>query len=146
MRERIIMCVLFLIAALCCIGAGVYVSFFHTNGYVATTGTITRIEVDHHPGVQKTGSKTTEKVYVEYKVDGVRYESMSDIYDSSYHVGKEIKIFYDPADPSRIRGEGTKLGYFFIGIGIIVIPFALLCLKENPKPKGQYDFTLPFGK
>ena len=146
MKERILLCVVFMIAALGCIGLGVYVTFFHTRGYVETTGTITRIDVRIRPGTQKTGSKNTSTAYVGYEVDGVRYESVSDIYDSSYYVGKEVQVFYDPNDPSKIRGNGTKLGYFVIGIGVIAIPFSLLCLKANPTPKKNYDFNFPFMK
>lgn len=101
------------------LAVGIYISCFSTKGLVETTGVIdrieTRIETNH------AGSDEDHDVYVSYTVDGQSYTSLSNVYSSSYRVGKEIKIFYDPNDPAVIRGDGKLLGMIFAGIGGIMV-------------------------
>ena len=72
------------------------------KGYAETTATIAEIVpldvdgADAEEGIQYI-------VYVDYVVDGVSYTHKEiNSYDSSYAVGKEIVIMYDPADPETI--------------------------------------------
>lgn len=67
---------------------------------------------------------THHDVYVEYRVGRQVYESMLDYYSASMHVGKEIEVMYNPADPDDIRGSKNfswlilaLIGLIFSGVG-----------------------------
>ena len=91
----------------------------HENDHrVETTAVISRIE---------TGMlQSDHDVYVSYTVDGKDYETRSNVYDSRYYEGKEIKVFYDPENPEKIYGDTKLLGTIFIIIGSFVSSIAVI--------------------
>ena len=69
---------------------------------------------------------TSYDVYVEFYVDGTRYDGELGYYISSMDIGEEILIYYDPKNPNEFTGEDSIDGIIiFIIIGGI---FALIGL------------------
>lgn len=59
-------------------------------------------------------------VYVEFVVDNQKYDGTLNQYDSTMFVGKEVTVYYDPANPENFKGSATKFtGYLLIGFGAI---------------------------
>ena len=123
--------VIMLLGSLFFLCLGVYVTFFTHTGYEETTATITRIESTRH------GNKRTHTDYVTYEVNGVTYEGILNVHQSNYREGKEIKIYYDPSDPSRLSGDSGSLGYFIMGISGFSGVFSLAMIFGKGR-KGQY--------
>lgn len=88
------------------------------DNYIETTATISEIsEVG-------TGEDLTYEVFVDYTVDGHRYEHVQlNTYEGSYKVGKEITILYDPANPSVIEGKtsGVIIILLFAGAAVCAV-------------------------
>lgn len=115
------------LAAICLI-AGVYLTFFHSQGFVKTTATIVEIEEDH------TGESTSYSATVEYTVNGKAYTARLDQSSASYRVGKTVPVFYDPNDPSVVHA-GSSLGLILMIVSTAV--FALVVIAAIREKKGQ---------
>lgn len=126
--------VLIIIFVLCLAftGAGVYMSFFSTRGYVKTKALITQIESDY--GASDSPSYT---VHVEYVVDGQLYAGISDVHVSGYKTGKRIDIYYNPDNPTEFHGDVPVVGYFFTGIGGVSCLFSLIMLASAVKARKE---------
>lgn len=109
--------VLLILACLACAGVGAWFQFFRTAGYKETTAVITRIETIEHHGASKQKHRNSSVAYVRYEVNGRKYEGPSDIWESNYQEGMQIKVYYDPEDPSKLAGDPGILGIFFMGMG-----------------------------
>ena len=98
----------------------------HPKDWNETTGVIRKIEteVEYGPGNER---NETNHVYVEYTVDGKKYDRELGVYMPSYKEGMELKILVDPADPRSITAAdiGPILRYFKIGIPIAAVLFVL---------------------
>ena len=120
--------IIFFIAGALFLGIGSYVAFFSHKGYVETTARITSVE-----RISRAGSDDDSyRVYVEYTVDGQRYEGLSNSHSSGDVAGKKVKIYYDPEDPSRIVGDGTVLGCIFMGCGALSMIAAVPTARHKP--------------
>lgn len=94
---------------------------FNYEGKIETVGVITRIEAR-----TDSDGDTDHDVYVAYKADGVRYESLLGGYAASYHVGDSLDIYYDKENPKIIGNKSLDLlalifpamGLIFLAIGI----------------------------
>ena len=73
----------------------------------------------------------THEVIVSYTVDGKGYSEKLGAYRSSYAVGQEVEISYDPHDPSDIQSAGAAPGYIFIGLGIFSGLAGIFLLVKN---------------
>ena len=73
-----------------CLAAGIYLTFFRSQGFVKTTGTIISLRED------TSGDSSVYYPTVEYSVDGKTYTGELDTGSGSYKVGKTIKVLYDP--------------------------------------------------
>ena len=125
MKKRTLVLFL-LILGLVVTGAGIYTTFFEKKGFVETTAVIDRIE-EEETGTDEDGHTTyTYHVFVRYTVDGKEYYSESDFFAGNYKEGKEIKIFYDPADPAKIHGDSKGFGIYMMVIGPILIVAAVI--------------------
>lgn len=89
-------------------------------------GTVAAIEENY------SGDDLTYDVYIDYTVDGQKYERAPYFeYDSSMKVGDEVSFYYMSADPSQIAGS-TKdaapyIGLAFAAVGLIML--AVMVLK-----------------
>lgn len=119
-----------LICGLFFLGFGIFFTGRNKN-YVETTAVITEIRTN------RAGSDEDHDVFVAYTVDGQEYNALSDTYSSSYFEGKEIKIYYNPDDPSVIRGDSkvigiilTVIGGVLTGITVFVAGAVILAAKK----------------
>ena len=108
--------------------AGVWMTFFHSAGFVKTTATIVSLEdvstaTDDGPSYRPT---------VEYTVDGTTYTGVLDVSSGDYKVGKTLPVLYDPNDPSVVH-DGSFLGVYFLGVGAVIL--AVLVVTEIRKKK-----------
>lgn len=61
-------------------------------------------------------------MYVSYNVDGRTYESELSGYSSSFYKGKEINIYYDKSNPTKIGMRSLDLLFLmFPGFGLIFL-------------------------
>lgn len=115
------------IMAVIAIVAGVYVTFFHSQGFLKTTATI--VDVERNTGVGDEADTYTP--IVEYTVDGKTYTSMLDEAGSKYKIGQTINVLYDPNDPSVVHGA-SGMGYVLMIVGAVLLAFIVFStVKEN---------------
>lgn len=90
------------------------------------SGTTTATIVDFE---QQTGAGEDDNdiiTYVDYFVDGVRYTHVPyNSYNFTMDVGDEVKIYFNPSDPSRIAAPGKNI-IPFVSIGAAVLGAAVL--------------------
>jgi len=116
--------------ALIALVAGVYLTFFHSAGFVKTQAAIVDIRDT------STSEGTSYVPTVEYTVDGVTYTEELDESSGSYAVGKVITVRYDPNDPSIVHGDGF-IGIYFMAAGAIIL--AVIIVTEIRKRKSLSD-------
>ena len=60
-------------------------------------------------------------VFISYFVDEKLLKKQLNSYSSDYYEGKEIEIYYDKNNPSKVRAKNSNFGLFiFSGLGLIV--------------------------
>ena len=113
------------VLAVIALAAGIYLTFFRSQGFVKTTGTIVSLRED---------SSDDSTVYfptVEYTVDGKTYTGELDTGSGSYKVGKTIPVLYDPNDPAVVH-DGSGVGIYFIAVGaVILLMIVFLTVKQK---------------
>lgn len=118
--------------ALFCIILGAYLNFFHSRGFVKTTGTIVAVE-EMEP--VKDDEAPTYLPTIEYEVNGVTYTEQLDMAGSNYEVGKTIAVQYDPQNPKVVHSAEAFPIYIMI-IGIAILAFVIIhtiLAKKNQK-------------
>lgn len=128
------------------IGLVIGINVFNYDNKENTMGTITNISSyrDHD------GDRNYE-VYVTYNVDGKKYESKLNGYSSSFYEGKEIEIYYDKNNPSKIGVKsldllflifpGIGLIFFIIGGTGIIIKIKRIKLEKRLKENGEVIYA-----
>ena len=100
------------------VGLVVSVNIFNYENKVDTVGTITEISSYY----SNNKHNRNYEVYVSYTVDGKEYESTLNSYSSSFYKGKEIDIYYDKDNPSKIGVKSLDLVFLiFPGLGLIFL-------------------------
>ena len=132
------------VLALICLGAGIYVSFFQSRGFVKTTGEIISLREDG------AGENTNYYPTVQYTVGGETYTVELNQGSGSYKVGKSITVMYDPNNPATAHG-GRGFGLYFIVVSVAILAvIAVSTVKEKQSQKqaaelreanGQRGFT-----
>ena len=115
------------VLAVIALAAGIYLTFFRSQGFVKTTGTIVSLRED---------SSDDSSVYyptVEYTVDGKIYSGELDTGSGSYKVGKTVPILYDPNDPAVVH-DGSGVGIYFIVVGAVIL--AVVIWSSVQKKRG----------
>ena len=99
------------------LGLIIFFVVFNIPNKVETKGTITKIYSSiNHEG------KNKQEVYISYTVDGKEYESKFNGYSSTFYEGKEINIYYDQKNPSRIGIPSLNLLFLiFPCVGLIFL-------------------------
>lgn len=116
-KEEILAGVIFMIVGMVFLIVGIIfgISRINYDNKVNTTAVITEI-------TSYRGSNGNRKydVYVSYYVNGKEYNSKLGGYSSSFYEGKEIEIYYDKDNPTRIGMKSIDfLFLIFLGMGII---------------------------
>ena len=115
------------ILAVIALAAGIYLTFFRSQGFVKTTGTIVALRED------STDDSTVYYPTVEYTVDGKTYSGELDTGSGSYKVGKTIPVLYDPSDPAVVH-DGSGVGIYFLVVGAVIL--AVLVWSTVQKKRG----------
>ena len=114
------------------IGLVIVGNVFNYENKESTVGIITGIST--HRG---TNDNVDYRVYVSYNVDGRTYESELNGYSSSFYKGKEINIYYDKSNPTKIGMRSFDLLLLmFPGFGLIFFAIGgtgLLIKSRNKK-------------
>ncbi|MBQ4381189.1 MAG: DUF3592 domain-containing protein [Oscillospiraceae bacterium] len=118
------------VLALVLLGAGVYLNFFHSQGFVKTTATIVDVEA-----VQEADSNTY-RATVEYTVDGKTYRQELDQQSSSYAVGKTVEVLYNPANPAEVHAGGI-LPIILMIVGAVLLAFAVISTVTEKKAQKE---------
>ena len=106
-----------LFMALVAIAGGVYLTFFHSSGFVKTEAVIVSLA----EGSEDEDSHTTRyRATVEYTVDGQTYTGDLDIESASYKVGQKVSVLYDPKDPGVVHSGGL-FGVYVLGVGVALL-------------------------
>ena len=124
-------------AILIIIGLVVFGSIFNYEDKVDTVGTIT--EISSYYSNDK--YNRNHEVYVSYIVDGKEYESKLNSYFSSFYEGKEIDIYYDKNNPSKIGIKSLDLLFLILpvmGLIFLIIGGTGILVKIN-KRKSEKD-------
>ena len=115
------------VLALIALVAGIYMTFFESQGFVKTTATIIDIERNYGSG----DNDDTFTPTVKYTVDGKTYTGELNQSSGSYKVGKTITVMYDPNDPSIVHGD-SRMGLYFICVGALILAVILVtAVREN---------------
>ena len=124
-----------LIMAVVCIAAGIYLTFFHSAGFIRTQAVITSIEEKQD---EINSDETTHIVTVDYTVDGKSYSSELNTYSPSYKEGKTIDVFYDPKDPSIVHG-GNGIGIYALAVGAALIALVIFSSVKTKQAKEKIE-------
>ena len=118
------------------VGLFVCSSMFNTENKIYTTAIITDI-------VSYTDSNgdTSYDVFVEYEVDGKKYESELNMYSITFSEGKEIEIFYDKDNPNKIGSNSSNimmLMFPLFGLIFMIIGIAGIYVRSRRKKLINY--------
>ncbi|MDO4418091.1 MAG: DUF3592 domain-containing protein [Eubacteriales bacterium] len=131
-----------IVMAVICIIAGVYLTFFHSAGYVKTEATV--VSIVEEPGGG--GSDDSDYIVtVGYTVDGQSYQSVLDSYSPSYREGKTIDVLYNPDDPSVVHGADA-MGIYALAVGIVILVIAAVSGVKTRRGLENAGKTRPIGE
>lgn len=133
----------FVLVGIVAIGVGAYIFLSpgvpeeHTGSTVAT---ITNIE--RYNQVVNGKTETKHNVFIEYTVDGKKYENQLNTYTSSMRQGGAVNINYDKRDPGVVFTPGAKTIAAAIvgGLGII---FFIVGIVTSRRPKAEAPTDQP---
>lgn len=124
-----------LLLGLVCIVAGVYLTFFHSAGFIRTKAQIVSIAQD--PNTIGDDSPTYI-VKVNYTADGSEYTSRLDSYSPSFKEGKIIDVYYDPQNPSVVHG-GNGIGIYALAVGAALLVFFVVTSIKSKQAKEKME-------
>ena len=104
------------VIALC---VGIYTTFFQSQGFVKTTGTVVSVRMD------TSGDDTYYYPTVEYTVDGKTYTCELNVGSGNTKVGRKTAVLYDPDDPAVAR-DGSGISIYFIAVGAGILAFIIV--------------------
>lgn len=123
------MTILILIVGLFMIAFGAYIGLFQSHGYVKTTAVVTEVTED-------TDGDPEEVTYiptVSYTVDGKEYIAVLNTSVKENSVGEEIKVRYDPSDPTRVNADSPGLVIYLIAVGAALTGFSVYGMLRSKK-------------
>lgn len=128
LRRRISTSIFSIIFALIFIAMGVLIntSLQGYKNYIDINATIVEITDE-------------QEVYVQYQVDRKVYTSKTNTYSSSYKVGQELQVAYNPNDPSEVVEKSSIMGYLLMVVGLGCGIFGVRSLLSEIKKKKRFD-------
>ena len=121
---------------------GIILLSFNTGSYVETTGTITAVTA-----LPKTADEAQAyDVEIRYTVDGKDYTTTFSNMSGDYQTGADIKVFYNPADPTNTTNSkmGNLFAYIAIGVGTVALVFGIYKTVKAFKKSKALDERAPF--
>ena len=71
-------------------------------------------------------------VYIKYTVDGTEYNEVLGYHDSSFAVGKEIQIMYNPENPAQtVEAASTAAVYFTVLGSVFIIAGVIVFIRKR---------------
>ena len=119
-----------LVFALVVLAIGVYLGFIKSNGYVRTTGTIESFRAEESYDSDM-GYVTYYYPTVRYIVDGKAYTGELDISSSPGNIGKEVKVQYDPENPSKVNSYSPGIVLYILALGVVLAAVSLFQLLRK---------------
>ena len=116
---------------------GIIMLMFNTDSYLETVGKVTE--------VVQTVNAENSKVYdtsFTFTVDGKEYNATFSELTKEYKVGDDIKVFYNPEDPTQTTN--SKLGFLppvLIGLGALALVAGVLMTVKAYKKSNELDKT-----
>ena len=117
---------------------GIILLGFKTGNYEETVGKVTKVEqyLDH------TGedTQTVYDVDFDYTVNGVNYSGSFTGLGKAYKAGDDIKVFYDPEDPSKTTNAKSNLiAPIAIGLGALAVIGGILSAVKAFRKSKELD-------
>ena len=128
--------IFFLILGLIAAGIGTYFTFFQGKNYVKATAVITSVAEED----DLTSDDANAKKYiptVKYTADGKSYETELGAWTDGWKVGTQVKIKYNPNDPTDVISDSPGFGLYLLIIGAVIAVVALFMLIKNAKAKKE---------
>ena len=120
---------------------GIILLSFNTGNYVETTGKIT--QVIENP-VDEDETQTYDQT-IQYTVDVKDYTTTFPNMSGNYQIGDEIKVFYDPADPTHTTNSKMNIiAPIMIGVGALALVFGIYKTVKAFKKSKALDERAPF--
>lgn len=114
---------------------GIYSTFFRSRGFEKTSASIVSIE-ETQDSIERNSQDKDYAVTVAYTVEGVSYTALLDSYSSSYKVGKDVTILYDPNDPATVH-SGQGFGIYAMVVGALILGGVLFSTVKSKKAVEQ---------
>lgn len=121
----------FILMGVLSLGFGSYLLFFQNRGYVKTTAVIDHVDKTFTGYDEDNHEEYDYQVYVNFTVDGTDYQAQSDYYQNGYDAGKEITIYYNPANPQQVHGDSKGFGIYLMILGPILILVGIFLLIRS---------------
>ncbi|MBR6095124.1 MAG: DUF3592 domain-containing protein [Lachnospiraceae bacterium] len=115
-----------IVAGIILMAGGIYIGYGRQNGYRPKKAIISEINPN-----RTTGGNRHPSVQVRYSVGGMQYMTYLNSYSSSYKEGGEITIYYNPDNPSEIKSDMRKPGFFIALAGLIAVIAGPVLLLGN---------------
>ena len=116
---------------------GILMFVFNNDSYLETVGTVTE--------VVETLNAENNKVYdvsVSFTVDGKKYDCTFTEQTKEYKAGDDIKVYYDPEDPTKTSPSKTGiLPPVLIGLGVVALVAGVLMTVKAYKKSNELDKT-----
>ena len=126
----------FLPIGLILIIVGIFLMTRNMDNYVETVGTVTQVE----EGLNSEDSKVYDTT-VTITVDGKEYTNVIPEMTEEHKIGDQIKVFYDPEDPTQITLSkvGGIVAPIMIGVGVLALAFGLFKTVKAYKKSKELD-------
>jgi len=124
------MTILFLVVGVIMIGLGVYFGFIRADGYVKTTGVIVSLEEVYNPTENDIDAVSYQPT-VRFTVDGTEYQVEVGTYVEKDKLGQEMKIKYDPADPTKVEADQPGFAIYLLVVGGILVAVSIFIFVKN---------------
>lgn len=124
---------------------GIILLCLNTGKYEQTMGKITSVTEGAYDDENNTQQYD---VGVAYTVDGKEYNSTFSNLTGNYNVGDDIKVFYDPENPTKTTNSkiGGFIGPVVIALGAVAAAFGIIKTVNAFKKSKELDEALPGGK
>jgi hypothetical protein len=123
--KRLLYPLLALLAGIAFIVFGV-INFSQHNKYIETDAVVSKVTIietfyDEPDDVE---------ILVRYTVDGKEYESQLNNTSTNLKEGQNIKVKYDPSDPSKVISASKSYAFIAIGFGALVVLISIFLLLK----------------
>ncbi len=117
---------------------GIILLSFKTDSYLETVGKVTE--------VYETRNAENSQVYdvtFTFNVDGKEYTGVFDELTEEYKVGDDIKVFYNPEDPTQTTNSklGGIIAPVMIGLGAVALVFGVFKTVKAFQKSKELDRT-----